>query len=96
MIDRESPAPAADEAALEATILRLVAERGYGKTICPSEAARAHSGPAGDQWGAMMPAVRRASVRLAKAGRLVISRKGRIVDPDAIKGVYRLGLPSDE
>jgi hypothetical protein len=40
-----------------------------------------------------MPAVRRAAVKLALAGRLVIYRKGRPVDPNDFKGVYRLGPP---
>jgi hypothetical protein len=81
------------EARLEAAILRLVAERGMDKTICPSEAARDLAGPVGDAWGALMPAVRRIAVRMAKEGRLVITRKGRPVDPADFKGVYRLGAP---
>ena len=84
------------ETRLEDLILTLIAERGPEKTICPSEAARAASGPAGDQWGALMPAVRRISVRLAHEGRIVISRKGKIVDPADFKGVYRLGPVRDE
>jgi len=32
-------------------------------------------------------------VDLAQAGRLVIYRKGKPVDPLDFKGVYRLGLP---
>ena len=37
------------EAAIEETMLRLVAERGPGKTICPSEVARALAGSDPDQ-----------------------------------------------
>jgi hypothetical protein len=40
-----------------------------------------------------MQPLRRVAVRLAREGRLVITRKGRIVDPDDFRGVYRLGLP---
>ena len=43
-----------------------------------------------------MQPVRKAAVRLAHRGRLVILRKGRSVDPDSFKGVYRLALPPDE
>jgi hypothetical protein len=39
-----------------------------------------------------MPQVRRAAIALALAGRIVIFRKGRPVDPNDFKGVYRLGL----
>ena len=40
-----------------------------------------------------MQPIRRVAVRLAKEGRLIITRKGRTVDPDDFRGVYRLGLP---
>ena len=43
-----------------------------------------------------MPQVRRAAVKLALAGRLVIYRKGKPVDPEDFKGVYRLGLPRQD
>ena len=75
----------------EAIILRLLEEAGAGRTISPTDAARAlHAGP---EWNIVMPQVRRAAVALALAGRIVIYRKGRIVDPNDFKGVYRLGLP---
>lgn len=44
-------------------------------------------------WRPLMPAVRAGAVALAKQGRLVITRKGKPVDPDAFKGVYRLKIP---
>ncbi|WP_349367513.1 DUF3253 domain-containing protein [Salinarimonas sp.] len=78
---------------LEETMLALVAERGPGKTICPSEVARAIGGPHPDGWGPLMQPVRRTAVRLAKEGKVAILRKGRPVDPDDFKGVYRIGLP---
>ena len=78
---------------VEDAILRLVAARGPGKTICPSEAARALGGMHPDGWGPLMQPVRKAAVRLAHRGQLVILRKGRPVDPDSFKGVYRLALP---
>ena len=77
-------------AEIEAIILRLLAEAG-GKTISPTDAARALE--PGPDWNARIPAVRRAAVNLALAGRLVITRKGKPVDPNDFKGVYRLGLP---
>ncbi|AMJ63096.1 DUF3253 domain-containing protein [Bosea sp. PAMC 26642] len=81
------------ETDLEAAMLRLAAERGAGKTICPSEAARAVGGDHPDGWGPLMQPARRIAVRLMKEGRLVITRKGRPVDPDDFRGVYRLSLP---
>ena len=84
----------ADE--LEAKILELVAVRGAGKTICPSEAARAVGGDHPEGWGPLMQPVRKIAVRLMKQGRIVITRKGRPVDPDDFRGVYRLSLPKGE
>ncbi len=83
----------ADDAAIEETLLGLVDGRGAGKTVCPSEVARALGGPHPDGWGPLMQPVRRVAVRLAKAGRIAILRKGRAVDPDDFRGIYRLGLP---
>ncbi|BAU91903.1 hypothetical protein MPPM_3298 [Methylorubrum populi] len=84
----------ADEAAIEETMLGLVSERGADKTCCPSEVARALGGPHPDGWGPLMQPVRRVAVRLAKAGRVQILRKGKPVpDPDDFRGIYRLSLP---
>lgn len=79
---------------IEHEILRLTAERGPGKTICPSEAAKAAA--EGADWNRLMPLVRRVAVSLAREGRIVITRKGKPVDPDDFKGVYRLGARAGE
>jgi hypothetical protein len=73
------------------TILRLLDAAGSGRTISPTDVARALG--AGPEWNLQMPQVRRAAIALALAGRIVIYRKGRLVDPNDFKGVYRLGLP---
>ena len=78
---------------IDETVLTLLAERGPAKTLDPTEVARALGGSHPDGWSPYMPKVRRAAIRLAKAGRIVILRKGRPVDPDDFRGVYRLGLP---
>ena len=78
----------ADE--IEAKMLELVTERGSGRTVGPTEIARALGGDKPEGWGPLMPAVRLAAIRLMKDGRLMILRKGRPVDPDDFKGVYRL------
>ena len=78
---------------LEAELLRLAAERSPASTACPSEAARAVGGNHPDQWGPLMQPVRRIAVRLANEGRLVITRKGKPVDPNDFRGVYRVSLP---
>lgn len=81
---------------LEQAMLAQAAERGPEKTLCPSDVARAIGGSHPDGWGPLMQPIRRIAVRLAKEGRLVITRKGRPVDPDDFRGVYRLGLPRED
>ena len=86
--------PAFDDATIRETILALLLERGPGKTICPSEAARALGGKDEKIWRHLMKPVRRISVGMAHDGIVEIRRKGRRVDPDDFRGVYRLGLPN--
>jgi len=45
------------------------------------------------EWQSLLPPLRQAIKTLARAGRLVLTRKGKPADPDTIKGVYRIGLP---
>ena len=61
------------------------------KTLSAQEIARVVVSD--DSWPSLLVPIRRAAVELALAGRLVIYRKGKPVDPADFKGVYRLGLP---
>lgn len=83
------PSAMSDEDAITVAIVRLTAARGAGKSICPSEAAR---DVAPQAWRALMPAVRKAAIALASEGRIAILRKGKPVDPENFKGVYRLAV----
>jgi hypothetical protein len=77
----------------EQAILALCQARGAGKSICPTEAARALAGnPGDDSWRSRLSPVRLAAVRLAKAGRIEILRKGKPIAPENIHGVIRLRL----
>lgn len=84
----------ADE--IETMILALAGARGPDKTICPSEAARAIAGDQPEAWSRLMPRVREVAVRLMKDGRVVIRRKGRPVDPDDFKGIYRISVARED
>jgi hypothetical protein len=86
--------PPPDPADIEDTILRLLDAAGPGHSVGPGDAARALT--EGPDWHLLMPAVRRTAVKLALAGRIVIYRKGKPVDPNDFKGVYRLGLPRQD
>ena len=83
--DSAREAPTLDDA-----ILRTLAGAA-GKTLSPPEIATAIATD-GD-WHDLLVPIRRAAVSLAQHGRLVIYRKGKPVDPNDFRGVYRLGLP---
>lgn len=79
---------------LRTAISTLLAEREAGKSICPSEAARALAGSDEKNWRLLMKPIRQNAVEMAKAGQIRILRKGKCVtDPDSFRGVYRLALP---
>ena len=71
------PASATD-AAIAAAILALLDSRKPDATICPSDAARALSAT---RWRPLMPAVRDAARALAREGRVVVTQRGRALDP---------------
>lgn len=75
------------------TILRMLDEREAPKTVCPSEVARALAGTDEKVWRLLMQPVRRAVVELAGEGQVGVYRKGRPVDPQDFKGIYRIGRP---
>lgn len=91
MQDRQTTRPS--EEAVETAILAVAARPDAARTVSPEEVAR--SVATDPDWQSLMPQVRRCAVRLAQAGRLVIYRKGKPVDPADFRGVYRLGLPPE-
>ncbi|MFC0384106.1 DUF3253 domain-containing protein [Muricoccus vinaceus] len=80
-----------DRQIIQDEILRQVSARDAGKSICPSEVARALR-PEG--WQPLMGPVRQAAVALARDGRVEVLRKGRPADLDDLRGVIRLRAPS--
>lgn len=82
-----------DPKKLEAAILDALMRAGAEKTLSATDIAH---DAGGDNWHDLLHPIRRAAVELALAGRLVIYRKGKPVDPSDFKGVYRLGLPRQD
>ena len=80
--------------ALEEKILELLARRAAGRTICPSEAARAVHAEAAigddDGWRALMEPARRAAGRLVESGEVVVTQGGEVVDLATATGPIRL------
>lgn len=70
-------------------ILDLLAARDSGKTICPSEVARALDA---DNFRPLMPVVREAAGELVQEGRIEVTQRGAPVDITAVKGPVRLRL----
>ena len=77
---------------IEKAILALCLARGVGKTICPSDAARALA-QEDHTWRALMPSVREVAQSMARAGQITIYRKGEAIPDHDVSGVIRLGLP---
>ena len=85
--------PEEPAAALEAKILELLESRGPGKTICPSDAARAAApGPDRADWEPLMQPARDAAARLVAAGRIVVTQRGAVIDLAGARGPIRLRL----
>ena len=73
---------------IRAELLRQVEARGPDRSICPSEVARALT----SEWQSLMGRIRTVAAELSQEGRIDILRKGRPVEPQAVKGVIRLRL----
>ena len=83
----------AHERELESAILSLLSDRGPGKTICPSEAAKLVGGTSSlHDWQPLMEPARAAARRLVAQGRVLITQKGQLVDPTTAKGPIRVRL----
>lgn len=85
-------APPGNQPALEETILRLLAQRGPGRTICPSEAAKAFASSHMEDWKNLMEPVRIAARSLVAQRRIHITQHGHPIDPATAKGPIRLRL----
>jgi hypothetical protein len=81
----------ADDAQARGAIQDLLARRAPGKTICPSDAARALR-PEG--WRELMDTVRATAFAMADRGELEVTQRGEVVDGRDARGPIRLRLPS--
>ncbi|MFH5926793.1 DUF3253 domain-containing protein [Roseomonas xinghualingensis] len=73
-----------------AEIHRQLASHEPGKSICPSEVARALLP---EKWQPLMTPVRQAAVALMREGQIEVLRKGKPVEPAEVRGVIRLRRP---
>lgn len=97
--DTESDAEGRRDA-VAAAILTQLQEAGQGASLSPDDVARAYaesrrrkSDPP-DLWRRYLTAVRQQALHLARAGEIVILRRGEPQNPQApVKGLIRLALP---
>ncbi len=91
---------ALEPAEIEAAIDGLLARRAPGRTICPSEAARALDP---EDWRSRMDVVRDVAFAMADRGKLEVTQRGAVVDGRTARGPIRLrrvtsggGVPPEE
>jgi deoxyribodipyrimidine photolyase-related protein len=84
----------AGEDSIAEMIVKLCAERGAAKSVCPSEVARALAADE-DAWRALMPEIRRIADRLAAEGRIVVTQRGSVVEAQRARGAIRLALATE-
>lgn len=75
---------------IDNAIFDLLAQAGPGESINPNQVAQAVDP---ETWRRQLPKVRTTAVGLARQGKIEILRKGKPVDPNTFKGIYRLRLP---
>jgi hypothetical protein len=76
-----------EQAQLRSIIIELLDHRDPGKTICPSEAARAL---AGTSFRPLMDTVRAAAAELVADGEIEVTQRGDVVDISQARGAIRL------
>jgi hypothetical protein len=76
-----------EQARLRAAILELLDRRGPGKTICPSDAARA---VAPTDFRELMDTARAAAAELVADGEIEVTQGGEVVDIAQAHGPIRL------
>ena len=77
---------------MEAVILEVLGKLPAGKSASSEEVARAADN---DNWRRLTGHVRSTARRLARQGKIVITRHGKPADPEKFKGVYRLRMPME-
>jgi hypothetical protein len=81
------PSIPAEQARLRAAILELLEQRAPGKTICPSDAARA---VAATDFRPLMDTARAAAAELVAEGKIEVTQRGEVVDIAQARGPIRL------
>lgn len=74
---------------VEETLFDLLSQVRDKESISPNDIAKAVDAT---NWRRELPKVRAVIVGLARQGRIEVMRKGRVVEPEGLKGIYRVRL----
>jgi hypothetical protein len=77
---------------IRSCVLELLAARGPGRSICPSEAARMLAMRIGSHWQDLMRPVRTVAAAMAEAGAIEVLQHESVVDIGDVRGPVRLRL----
>lgn len=78
---------------VEELIIELLKDLGNSETLSPNQVAKTINE---ENWRRQLPQVRAAIGQLVEAGRIEIVRKGKVVDYEGIKGIWRIRLAGAE
>ena len=70
-------------------MIALASERGPKKAVDPMEVAVSIAGKDEKIWRRLMKPIKDEAARLAKKNQIVVLRKGKPVEPDKIRGLWR-------
>jgi len=78
---------------VEETLFGLLSQVRNKESIGPNDIAKAVDAV---NWRRELPKVRAVIVGLARQGRIEVLRKGKVVGPEELKGIYRVRLAAPE
>jgi len=78
---------------IEETLFDLLSQVRKGDSISPNDVAKAIDAT---NWRRELPKVRAVIIGLARQGRIDVLRKGKPIEPEGFKGIYRIRLPQNE
>lgn len=73
-------------------MIALASERGPTKAVDPMEVAVSIAGKDEKVWRRLMKPIKDEAARLGKKNQIVVLRKGKPVEPDKIRGLWRYRL----
>ena len=78
---------------IEETLFDLLSQVRKGDSISPNDVAKAIDAT---NWRRELPKVRAVIIGQARQGRIDVLRKGKPIEPEGFKGIYRIRLPQNE